>query len=148
MPDLNNVNLLFWDLFFKAQHSPYAKVVLIVLGGFGFILLLSLVRKHVFSLSMHGAVFGFVAGIILMLVIDLLIIFGLADKQARQNLTKTKIKTETFEGLLVSGFNNLSKVLGVSTVSSKKPKSGQEVINEIFLLPKEETRKVKELLCE
>ncbi|MDP3994744.1 MAG: hypothetical protein Q8P91_02855, partial [bacterium] len=52
-------------------NSPYLKIGAAVLGGFVFLLLFGMVRKHIFQVSMRGAVFGFVAGILLMVILDL-----------------------------------------------------------------------------
>lgn len=97
---------------------------------------------------MRGAVFGFFLGVILMLLFDLIIIAAMADKAKIQALFSPEKRQEAFGELVISGANNLSKILGVSTiVSPRKPKTAQEVIGDILLLPSEESQKVKNLIC-
>lgn len=147
MAIFKKVNVLFWDLASQAQDSGYLKIVGIFVGIFVIFSLLALARKYLFKISMRGTMMGFVLGLILMIILDLAIIIGLSDKKALAQLKEGERKAEAAQEVLVSGFSNLGRVLGVSTVSSKKPKNAQEVLNQIFLLPQSEAEKVKDFIC-
>lgn len=147
MAIFKKVNVLFWDLISQAQDSGYLKIVGIFVGIFVIFSLLALARKYLFKISMRGTMMGFVLGLILMIILDLVIIIGLSDKEALAQLKEGEKRGEAAQEVLVSGFSNLGKVLGVSTVSSKKPKNAQEVLNQIFLLPQSEAEKVKDFIC-
>ncbi len=140
--------LLLFSLSEKASRSPYLKLVIVIFVAFIFILLLAYVREHIFKISMRGAVFGFFLGMVLMLLFDLVIIAALADKNKIQTLFSQEKRQGAFGEIMVSGLTNLNKILGVSTiVSPRKPKTAQEVISDILLLPSEESQKVKNLIC-
>lgn len=147
MAILEKANFLFWDLVSQAQDSGYLKIVGIFIGIFVVFSLLALARKYLFKISVRGTMMGFILGLILMIILDLAIIIGLSDKEALAQLKEGERKAEAAQEVLVSGFSNLGKVLGVSTVSSKKPKNAQEVLNQIFLLPQGEAEKVKDFIC-
>lgn len=84
-----------------------------------------------------------------MLFINAILILGMADRNKLQNLISAKEKRETLVSeVLVSGLNNLNKVLGVSTmVTGRKPKNAEEVVNLYMSLPDEESARVKTLIC-
>lgn len=137
----------FWQRF---GQSPYFKTALIAGGLFVLFLLIALVRKHIFQLSMRGAVFGFFAGIILMLILDLIIIFGMADKNKVKQLTTEKNRQEALQEIFISGVTSLGNVLGVSTTATPKdkaPKTVEEVIGDYLNLSPAEAAKFKNLLC-
>lgn len=149
MPNLAKINLFFWEALGKAQDTGYIRIAAIFLGVFVVFSLLALARKYLFKVSMHGVSLGFVLGIVLMIILDLIIIIGLSDKEALAELKKGEKRKEATQEILVSGFSNLGKVLGVSVApSSKKPKNAQEILNQLFALPKEEAQKVKDFICQ
>lgn len=148
MPIFEKTSLSFWGLVDKAQGSEYFKLVAIFLGIFVVFSLLALARKYLFKVSLRGTLLGFILGLILMIILDLVIIIGLSDKKALAEAKKGERRREAAQEVLVSGFSNLSKVLGVSTVSSQKPKNAQEVLNQLFLLPKDEVDKVRDFICQ
>lgn len=144
----DNFYLLLFNLYQKFGNSPYVKVVIVLFVAFIFILLLAYVREHIFKISMRGAIFGFFLGVVLMLLFDLIILAALADKNKIQTLFSQEKRQGAFGEIMVSGLTNLNKILGVSTiVSPRKPKTAQEVIGDILLLPDEEAQKVKNLIC-
>lgn len=129
-------------------NSPYLKIGIVILGIFIFILLLGWARKHIFKISMRGATFGFVLGIILVLLLDLIIIAAMADKSKFQKLFSKDKRGEALGEVVISGITNLNQVLGVSImVASRKPQTAQEVLNELLLLPPDQSQKVKNLFC-
>ncbi|PJE67641.1 hypothetical protein COU95_01280 [Candidatus Shapirobacteria bacterium CG10_big_fil_rev_8_21_14_0_10_40_9] len=144
----DNFYLLLFNLYQKFGNSPYIKLIIILFFTFLFVVLLAYVRKHIFQISMRGTVFGFFLGMVLVLVFDLIILAALADKTKIQKLFSGEKRQEALGEVVISGVNNLSKILGVSTiVSPRKPKTAQEVISDILLLPDEEAQKVKNLIC-
>lgn len=143
-----NFYLLLFNLYQKFGNSPYLKLIIILFFTFLFVVLLAYIRKHIFQISMRGAVFGFFLGMVLVLIFDLIIISALADKTKIQKLFSQEKRQGAFGEIMVSGLTNLNKILGVSTiVSPRKPKTAQEVISDILLLPDEEAQKVKNLIC-
>lgn len=145
-----NPYLLIFNFWEKVMSSPYSKLILVVGGVFLLVVLLALVRKHIFQLSMRGAVFGFVAGIILMLLLDLVIIFGMADKTKINKLSLGENRQEATQEIFISGISNLSRVLGVSTKSApekKKPLTIEEAVSYYLDLSEKDAEKFKSLLC-
>lgn len=143
-------SLLAYTFLDKAVNWVYLKPALIIGGILILFLLFALVRKHIFQLSMRGAVFGFVTGIIMMLLLDLIIIFGMADKAKVGELTKSENQKETFQEIFISGVSGLSNVLGVSTNATpknKKPKTVEEIIGEYLDLSDTDAEEFKSLLC-
>ena len=137
----------FWE---KFGDSLYLKPALIAGGIFFFIILLAMVRKHIFKLSMRGAVFGFVLGIIVMILLDLIIIIGMADKNKVKKLTAQEDRQGAIQEIFISGVSGLGNVLGMSTTTApkvKKNKSVEEVIGDFLSLPPSEADKFKNLLC-
>jgi hypothetical protein len=144
----NNFYLLLFDFYQKFADSPYLKFFVVFVLFFFLVLLLSLVRKHIFQISARGALFGFVVGIILMIFLDLIIIFSLGDKTKIQKLFSEERKAEHFREVIISGMDNLSRVLGVSTITTpQKPKTAQEIILEIMALPDAEAKQIKKIVC-
>lgn len=145
-----NVYLTLFDFMEKFGSSPYFKPVIILGGIFIFIVLFALVRKHIFQLSMRGAIFGFVAGVIIMLVLDLIIIFGMADKNKMAELTKGENRQAAIQDIFISGVSGIGNVLGVSTKAvpkTQKPTDVEEVIASYLNLPQDDAQKFKDLLC-
>lgn len=139
--------LNFWD---KFGQSPYFKFALIGGGVFVFIILLAMVKKHIFEISMKGATFGFFLGLIVMLVLDLILIFGMADKTKLAKLTSGDNRQEAIQEVFISGVSGLGNVLGVTTTSNpkkEKPKIVEEIIHDYLSLPKDDAEKFKTLLC-
>jgi len=147
MPILEKINLSFWGLAGKAQGSEYFKLVAIFFGIFVLFCFLAIARKYLFKVSLRGTLLGFILGLILMILLDLAIIIGLSDKKALAELKKGERRREAAQEVLVSGFSGLGKVLGVSTVSSKKAKNAEEIINQLFLLPDDEVDRVRDFIC-
>ena len=142
--------LLFFNFWEKFATSSYFKLAIVVGGVFVLVILLAMVRKHIFQISMKGAVFGFVTGIILMLLVDLIIILGMADKSEIDDLSQKENRQEVFGQIILSGMNNLGNVLGVATTVSskeKKPVTLEELIGLYLNLPKKEAEKFENLLC-
>ncbi|MDP3994747.1 MAG: hypothetical protein Q8P91_02870 [bacterium] len=83
-------------------NSPYVKIGAAVLGGFIFLLLFGMVRKHIFEVSMRGALFGFVAGILLMVILDLAIIFGMTDKTKVAKLNQEQNREAAIQEIIIS----------------------------------------------
>lgn len=145
-----NVYLMLFDFMDKFGSSPYFKPALILGGIFFFIILFALVRKHIFEVSMKGAVFGFVSGVIIMLVLDLIIVFGMADKNKVASITKGENRQAAIQDIFISGVSEIGNVLGVSTKAvpkTQKPKDVEEVISSYLNLPQDEAKKFKDLLC-
>ncbi len=137
----------FWEQF---ATSSYFKLAVIVAGVFVMVILLAMVRKHIFRLSMKGAVFGFITGVIVMLLLDLMIIFGMTDKSKIDNLSQKENRQEAFQEIILSGMNNLGNVLGVATTTlpkETKPVTLEELVGEYLNLPKNDAEKFKGLLC-
>jgi len=151
MPSMpSDPSFLAYTFLDKAVNWVYFKPVLIIGGIFVLVFLFALVRKHIFQLSMRGAVFGFVTGIIMMLLLDLIIIFGMADKAKLGELTESESQKETFQEIFISGVSGLSNVLGVSTNATpknKKPKTVEEVIGDYLNLSDGDAQKFRDLLC-
>lgn len=142
--------LLLFEFWQKFGQSVYLKPAIIIGSIFFFVVLIALVRKHIFQLSMRGAVFGFVAGIIVMLILDLIIIFGIADKTKVSKLSASENRQEAVQEIFISGISNLGNVLGVSTTArpkTQKPKALEEVISGYLSLPSSDAEKFKVLLC-
>lgn len=142
--------VLLFEFWQKFGQSPYLKPALIIGGLFVLFLLIALVRKHIFQLSMRGAVFGFLAGIIMMFLLDLIIIFGMADKNKVKKLTTEKNRQEAVQEIFISGVTGLGNVLGVSTTATPKdkaPKTVEEVIGDYLNFSPAEAAKFKNLLC-
>jgi len=149
MSVFEKINSFLWQFIGRASDAGHIQFVGTILGIFLLLSLLALARRYLFKISVRGTILGFVLGILLMIILDLVIIIGLADKKALAEFSKSERRKEATQEILVSGFSNLGKVLGVSTVSSgKKPKNAQEVLNQIFLLPKSERQELKDFLCQ
>ena len=124
--------------------------VVIAGGALVFILLLALVKKHIFEISMKGAGFGFVLGVIVILALDLIVIFGVSDKEKLKGLSSQETRQEAISEVLVSGLGNINKVLGASSVKVTKTTKQQpieDVLAGFMTLSDSDATKVKELLC-
>lgn len=153
---LNKVNLeelsyRFFVLFNQSQQSsfgPYLKIILIVALVFLLVLVMARTRKIFIEHALHGGIFGIVIGILLMLIIDLIILAGLADKSKLQKITSGEAGPEIMKEIAFSGMTNLSRVLGSQTIiRPRKVSTAQELINDFLGLPDEEATKVRDLLC-
>lgn len=145
-----NPYLLLFNLQEKFLSSPYLKLIIVFGLLFFFVVLLGLVRKHIFQISLKGAVFGFVLGIILMILLDLIILFGISDKEKLKRLISGENRPEMAAEVITSGVSNLTRVLGVSTTvvnKNQKPKNVEEVISDYLSLPQSDAQKFKNLLC-
>ncbi|MDZ4210007.1 MAG: hypothetical protein U1C56_02405, partial [Candidatus Curtissbacteria bacterium] len=96
--------------------------------------------------------FGFVAGILLMVILDLAIIFGMTDKTKVAKLNQEQNREAAIQEIIISGFTNLGNVLGVNTSispksSPKKSTKAEDVLNSYWQLPPSDSQKFKELLC-
>ena len=132
----------------KLSNWPYIKLALILITIFIFVMLMAYVRVHIFKISMQGALFGFFLGVIIVIIFDILVIFALADREKIQALFDRDKPKEAVSEVIFSGMANLNKTLGATTtVITKKPKTAQEVIGEILVMPETDAQKVKTLIC-
>jgi hypothetical protein len=140
--------LIIFQITDKLANWPYIKLALILITVFVFVMLMAYVKVHIFKISMQGALFGFFLGMLLVIIFDILVIFALADKEKIQGLFNRDKPKEAISEVIFSGMTNLNKTLGATTtVITKKPKTVQEIIGEILLLPDSDAQKVKTLIC-
>lgn len=139
---------IFTSLAEKIGVLGSLNLVFVLVGLFLLLIFVAFIRKQIVHFSFRGMAFGLTMGIILMILIDLIIIFSFSDKAKWQKLSEEEGKAEAIQEIAASGVENLSRVLGVSTiVSPKKPKTAQEVLDDYLNLPKNEAQKIKDLLC-
>jgi len=105
-------------------------------------------RHLIFHFHKSGATFGFIIGVALMLFLNLVIIFGLSDKEKLRKVFTKEGGKQALGEAVASGVNNLTNVLGASTfVTVKKPKNAEEVLLYFLALPVDEANKVRENIC-
>lgn len=127
---------------------PYLKVVLILVSIFAFVFLMAYVRVHVFKISMQGAIFGFVLGVVAVILFDIIVISAFTDKEKIKNIFSEGKPQEALSQVVFSGVSNLNNILGASTaIVTKKPKLATEIMGEILNMNNDESEKIKNLLC-
>jgi len=145
-PELILYNL--YPLFERLAKSPYLKIILVVVLSFVLLLVLARTRKVFIEHALHGGVFGFILGMVLMLMIDLVIIAGLADKTKLQKITSGEAGPEIVKEVALSGLVNLSKVLGAQTIlPARRSLTAKDIISDFLSLSDSEAEKVRDLLC-
>lgn len=145
-PDLILYRL--YPLLERLVQSPYLKIILVVVLSFVLLLVLARTRKVFIEHAIHGGVFGFILGIILMLMIDLVIIAGLSDKTKLQKITSGEAGPEIVKEVALSGLSNLTKVLGAQTIlPTRRNLTAKDIISDFLSLSDSEAEKVRDLLC-
>ncbi len=149
--DSEAIGFEFFKLFNQFQESglgPYLKIILVVLFSFFIILVLARTRKLFVKSSFQGAWFGLAAGIILMILVDLIIIIGLSDKSKLEKLASGEAGPEVVKEIVFSGMSNLSRTLGAKAIfSPRRSLTAKELINDFLSMPEDEAEKVRDLLC-
>ncbi len=134
----------------KFSGTAYFSQAVIVGGVLLILVLFILVRRHIFNISMRGAFFGFLLGVILMILLDLIIVLGMADKAKIGKLLEKETRQEAISEVFISGVANLGHILGVSATTVPKTTKAQgveEVIAGFLSLPEADAQKFKGLLC-
>lgn len=142
--------LLFFSFWNNFANSSFFKPAMLIGGAFIFVMLMALVKKHIFEISMKGAGFGFLAGVIVMILLDLIFIVGLADKSKMSRLVSEENRQAVVQDIFISGVSGLGGVLGVSTTTTpktEKPTNVEKVIADYLKLPTDDASKFKVLLC-
>jgi hypothetical protein len=149
--NLEELSFQFFQILNNLQQSslgPYLKIIFFVFFAFFIVLVLARTRKLLVKSSFHGLHYGIIIGILIMLVVDLIIIVGLSDKDKLQKITSGEAGPEIVKEIAFSGMTNLSQVLGAQTIiAPRKVMTAQELINDFLGLPDEEATKVRDLLC-
>ena len=145
-PELILYNL--YPLFEKLAQSPYLKIILVVVLSFVLLLVLARTRKVFIEHAVRGGVFGFVLGMVFILMVDLIIIVGLSDKTKLQKITSGEAGPEIVKEVALSGLVNLSKVLGAQTIlPTRRSLTAKDIISDFISLSDSEAEKVRDLLC-
>ena len=145
-PELILYNL--YPLLEKLAKSPYLKIILVVVLSFVLLLVLAHTRKIFIEHALRGGVFGFILGMVLILMVDLIIIVGLSDKTKLQKITSGTAGPEIVKEVALSGLVNLSKVLGAQTIlPARRSLTAKDIINDFLSLSDSEAEKVRDLLC-
>ena len=149
--DFEALSLQLFQLLNHLQQSslgPYLKIIFIVFFAFIMVLTLARTRKIFIKSSLHGLHYGIIVGILVMLVVDLIIIAGLSDKEKLQKIVSGEVGPEIMKEIAFSGLTNLTQVLGSQTIiAPRKVMTAKELINDFLGLPDEEATKVRDLLC-
>ena len=126
-----------------AQMDP--QTLKITFGAIFAIILLflfALARRHIIETSLHGFWAGIFVGMITILLVEGSIIyfskkyiFGERSASLPQNVKQ----------VLTEGSNNVTKVLGVQTISTQSP---QEILNEYNNLKVSEAQLIKKHICQ
>jgi len=133
------VNFLFRTVnlnFGKFSFSPsYLQAGLIILLLFVLILTLAQMRRHFFSWSIKGAVFGLFMGFLLALILEGFLVIG--GRTAVTEVLGWKNAPKPIQIALDKGQERLVKVLGIKTaisVSSADEKPSVKKVLELFNL--------------
>lgn len=126
------------------------QVALIGTGVFLFTLLLGLARHHMLAWSIKGAWFGFLLGMVLLLILEGFLLVG--GKTAISELVKNKRTPENVRVFLEKNMTELAqslsnnpKALGASTKSGNPSAS---FVSQFENLPRGEQDAVKEEICQ
>jgi len=145
-PELILYNL--YPLLERLAQSPYLKIILVVVLSFVLLLVLARTRRVFIEHAVGGGVFGFVLGMVFILMVDLIIIVGLSDKTKLQKITSGEAGPEIVKEVALSGLVNLSKVLGAQTIlPARRSLTAKDIINDFLSLSDAEAEKVRDLLC-
>ncbi len=121
------------------SNAPLVSKVLFVACVFFLIVFLALVRRHIFRLTMNGAVFGVVVGVLIVLVAEAALVMG----------GKVVIGQGAGKNLDLGG---ISSVLGTGTGMGavelvNKEGAADEVLQSFVNLPEAEAKRVYETIC-
>lgn len=147
--DINSLILSFSQIVTSISKFPYTRYIIIALAVFLLLFVFGKERHLIFHSHKKGAVFGFFFGILLMIVIDAVLVLGMADRTKLQNLVTGKEQRKALvEDIVISGLNNLNKVLGTSAiVAGPKVNKAEEVVGSFMRLPADEANRARDLLC-
>ncbi len=137
-PLLSKAEPFIFSTYFRAGFTIFSFFLIVVMMG--------MVRKHYFKLTMKGAKFGFIMGIIFVLFIEIalaiLISFGPKGLGiVPKNIGSNALLEQTREGV-----GKINKVLGVTTCSSGNP-TATSLLEQLPNLSIEEENKVRRILC-
>lgn len=134
------------DLISTIIFTPYFRIGYTVFSIFIIIALIGYVRKHYFKLTMKGAHFGFVLGVIFVLVGELAtVVIALYGYHTLDILSFKKNPQQIME-LTRQSVGKFNHVLG-ATQSSTQKISATSILEELPQLSKQEEDKVKSIIC-
>lgn len=145
---------LYLTAFLKISElimTPYFQAGAAIVAILIFFVLFGSVRKHYFHMTMKGANFGFVMGVITVLVIEILAGVGFVYKSKIIALLSGKKDETSIMGLAQERFSQFNNVLGVSTCESSPvisiTPSATYLLEQLPYLSAAEQQKVEKILC-
>lgn len=122
------------------------RIIYIIFSVFVIIILVGMVRKHYFRLTMKGARFGFLMGIIVVITIEILIFAVYFYGFKFVDIISGKKESQEVVELTRQGVNRFNQVLGVDTCAGATP-SLTRILEQLPNLKKSEEDKIKAVLC-
>ena len=143
---------LYLAAFLKVSElimNPYFQAGAAVVGVLIFFALFGSVRKHYFHMTMKGANFGFVMGVITILVIEVLVGVGFVYKSKIIALVSGKKDDTSLMALTQERFSQFNNVLGASTCEPPPAitPSATYLLEQLPCLSASEQEKVEKILC-
>lgn len=143
---MNDLTYQFLSIFEKVYYLPFFRVSLVIIAVLFFIFSIGLVRQHYFHLTMRGANFGILAGILVTLGIETIVVFVLIYGAKGIEIIQGKHGSLEIVQLTREGIGKVGAVLGSSTAVSDHP-TATNILEQIPKLSKLEEDKVKYVLC-
>lgn len=125
---------------------PLFRFGLLTVAILFFLFTVGLVRQHYFHLTMRGANFGFLAGVIFVLVIESLGMMILIYGPRAFEIVLGKYSMTEVAQLTKQGVGRVGAVLGQTTCANDRP-TATSILEEIPKLSKIEEDKVRYVLC-
>ncbi len=140
LSDLSYFQYLSWQDI--VNDAPLFNKVLFVACFFALVILFGMVRRHVFHLTMNGAIFGVVMGVLLVILAEVALVMG--GKIVIQQAGGTGGSQQVVGGLnQVLGASGLGPVISVD----EKGAGGDEVLQGFVKLSATDAAKVYEAIC-
>jgi len=145
-PYLNQISYLRYMSF----HPSAIQAALIVVLLFLLVLTLAYTRRHMIGWSFRGMHFGFIAGILFILILEAVVFIG--GKTAFSESQNTKLPGN-IQGLLQKGRKDLINVLGLSTEEipksdAKEKPNIRSVLKDYENLSSDEAKIFRRSICE
>lgn len=143
---MENLTYQFLSLYEKVYYIPFFRAGLVIVAVLFLIFSIGMVRQHYFHLTMKGANFGILAGILVTVGMESIILFVLIYGAKGIEIIQGKHNPAEIVQLTREGVGKVGAVLGSSTSIPDHP-TATSLLEQIPKLSKLEEDKVKYVLC-
>ena len=133
-------------LYEKVYTLPLFRVGLIAIAFLFFLFSIGLVRQHYFHLTMRGANFGFLAGILFVLILEAVGVFILIYGPQGLEIVAGRHNQNEIAQMTREGVGRLGIVLGQATQKGDRP-TATNLLEQIPKLSRQEEDKIRAVLC-